>query len=865
MKRLLLIIILMSLSSGLHAGPGVKERLDAISERFGVSFIYESGLDLNVTSVQDTPLELTLEGNLHALFDGTTVKWTIRGNYVTLKYAPVRRFTLRGHVTDARSSETLIAAGVLTHAAGTVTNEFGFYTITLPEGEYDIHFSYIGYESVTMHVRLDSDKVLNVALHGNAELEAATVISRVESGIYATRAGSIDLPANVIASAPALLGEADVLKTIQLLPGVQGGMDGSSGIFVRGGGDDENLLMLDDVPIYNPAHMLGIFSVFTPEAVKKVTLYKGDFPARYGGRVSSVVDVRTSDGDMHEFHGILSTGLLSDKLHLEGPIFKGTTSYSVSARMLHTFLFTPIMKVFNVPSNYYFYDFNGKINHRFSDRDRIYAGLYHGRDYFQNDAVQPWTSDDYYARSYEDIQHYRWGNSFGTVRWNHVFGEQFFSNTTLYINSYKASLTENSEYHYKNLSDGIVSSNYDDYNLSTGILDYGAKIDFSWDPLPTHSVRFGSSATLHGYHPSSRITSIEVTDSSSPERDTTARSSDSFRMLGQEYSMYAEDDFVIGKHLRVNAGVHLALFACQGKVYFDPQPRVSARYDVSSEVALKAGYSRMAQYIHRLSSGSIGLPTDMWVPVTRNIRPVTSDQVNSGVVWTGLPSWEFSVDAYWKEMESVLDYKDAAVASMGSATWDRGVAMGHGRAYGLELLMRKTEGATTGWISYSLGKSDRIYRDGSVNEGRWFPSHYDRRHVLVICANHKFSERIDLGATWFFASGVAMSIPTRTTAVVDHNGHEHYTSYVPQKGNYRLPPNHHLDLSLNLRKQKKHGERIWNFGVYNVYARRNPNVLEYDVYGSAFGNAEKDYFARVKVRQTSFLIFVPSFNYIYRF
>ncbi len=863
MKKLLLIIICVLAAFGLSA-QNTRERMDAVSRQFGVSFIYESGLDLDFPCNAEWTLKPTLEENLHSIFDGTAVRWTVRGEYVTLKNAPVKRYTVRGHVTDARSSETLISAGVLTPTAGTVTNEFGFYSITLPEGEYDINYSYLGYESAVRHIRLNADIVLNVALEGNAELEAATVISRVESGIYATRAGSIDLPKSIIDNTPVLLGEPDVLKTVQMLPGVQGGMDGFSGIFVRGGGDDENLLMLDDVPIYNPAHLLGIFSVFTPEAVKKVTLYKGDFPARYGGRISSVVDIRTSDGDMHETHGSVSTGLLSDKIHLEGPVRKGTTSYSISARVLHTFLFSPVMKAFKVPSNYYFYDLNGKVNHRFSDRDRIYAGIYHGRDYFQNDAIGDWKEDGDYARAYKDLMHYRWGNSLGTARWNHVYGEKLFSNVTIFVNSYNAGMEERSEFHYKTLSTGTVSSNYSDYSLSTGIVDYGAKVDFTWDPVPAHSVRFGAAATLHDYCPSSRISNIEVKDTSAPERDTSARSDDSFRMSGREYSLYAEDDFVIGERFRMNAGVHLALFECQGKNYFCPQPRISVRYDMGKDLALKAGYSRMAQYIHHLSSGSIGLPTDMWVPVTRNIRPVSSDQVNAGTSWTGLPGWEFSADAYWKEMDAVLDYKDVAVSSIGSSTWDRGVSMGHGRAFGLELFARKTKGATTGWIAYTIGKSDRIHRNGSVNNGNWFPSHFDRRHVLNICANHRFNDRIDLGASWYFASGVAMTVPTRTTVVVNYQGYEHYTSYVPEKGNYRLPPTHHLDLSLNLRKPKRHGERVWNFGVYNVYARKNPNVLQYDVYGSTYGY-DSQYYACVKVRQTSFLIFLPSFSYTYRF
>ena len=777
-----------------------------------------------------------------------------------------RKFTVRGHVTDSQSSETLISAGVYTGSAGTVTNEFGFYSITLPEGEYDLSFSYIGYDTRTIHVVLDRNVVQNVALRSNLELQTATVTARAESGIYATRAGSLEIPKNIIDNAPVLLGEPDVLKTLQMLPGIQGGYDGFSGIFVRGGSDDENLLLLDGVPLYNAAHMLGIFSVFTPEAVKKVTLYKGDFPARYGGRISSVVDVRTNDGDMHSTHGTVSAGLLSDKFHLEGPIKDGTTSYSLSARVLHTFLFTPVLKAFDVPFNYYFYDFNGKVNHRFSDRDRIYAAVYHGKDYFQNDDKEDWEKRSYGgAVKWDSYLRARWGNTLGTMRWNHVFGERFFSNTTLFANSYSGTMNQWEDFRTRD-EKGNESIDIDEYNFKSTVGDLGVKADFDWAPSPAHAVKFGVSATMHSYRPNSKTVGVSIRDSANPRRDTVSTTSDASRMHGTEFSLYAEDDFVAGERLRFNLGVHLAIFETQGRWYFRPQPRFAARYDISKDLSLKAGYSRMAQYIHRLSTGRIGLPTDNWVPITKNIKPVTSDQFNAGLAYAGVPGWEFTADSYWKDMDAVLEYRDAAMASAGSADWDRSVAMGQGRAYGVELLARKTEGRTTGWVSYTLGKSDRIFRDGSVNNGRRFPSHYDRRHVLVLCVDHKFSERINLSAAWNFASGAAMTIPTRTTVVFGYDGYPNYTSYVPERGNYRLPPSHRLDLGVNFTKRRLHGERTWNFGIYNVYGRRNPNMVEYDINGSIYAsNSSSEYYARVKVKKTSFLVCVPSFSYTYRF
>ena len=871
-KAISLVLLIVLTASGLLAQPSLKSRMEELEKHFGIHFVYESGLELDAPYNGRTDILPGLEENLDELVRETALTYSVRRNYVSLKRAAIARYTLKGHVCDALTSETLISAGVIVKKstggipAGTVCNEFGFYSITLPEGEYDVEYSYIGYEKQTVHLKLDRNIVMSVALGPEPELQAALITARPESGIHATRAGSMQIPDNIIRNTPVLLGEADVLKTLQLLPGVQGGLDGFSGIFVRGGSDDENLLLLDGVPVYNAEHMLGIFSVFTPESVKKVTLYKSDFPARYGGRVSSVVDVRTNDGDMHNAHGTFSAGLLSDKLHLEGPIREGRDSYSLSARVVHTFLFTPVLKAFKVPANYYFYDFNGKINHRFSDRDRVYAALYHGRDYFQNDDCDEWSERPgaEYDDKWESYMRAYWGNTLGTRRWNHVYDSRLFSNATLFVNSYRATLDEWDKSSLRYKSDGHISSDTDEFVFRSGVMDYGAKMDYDWNPSPEHAVRFGAAATLHTYSPSSGGTVIRVKDEAYPQRDTVLRTDDASHMSGWEFSLYGEDDFVLGPRLRVNAGMHLALFSAQGRVYFSPQPRLSARFDLGGSWALKAGYSRMAQYIHKLASGSMGMPTDHWVPITRNIRPVTSDQFNVGCVYSGQAGWEFSADAYLKEMDAVLEYKDAAMASAGGADWDRSVAMGHGRAYGIELLARKTEGNTTGWIAYTLGKSDRIFRDGSVNNGKWFPYRYDRRHVLTLCANHKFSGRVDLSAVWNFASGAAMTMPTRTTAVVGYDGRVDYTSYVPARGNFRLPPSHRLDLSVNLRKHKLHGERIWNFGIYNVYARRNPNMVNYDVYGNNYHDNES-FFAKVRVKKYSFLIFVPSFNYTYRF
>ena len=849
MKKVLLVIAGCLLALTLDAQTSLRQRMDEVSKRFDVSFIHESSLNLDY-ECRSGELLPVLEDNLKEMFGSTSIKWSVRGRYVSLKAAV--RYTLRGHVTDLLSSETLISAGVFTGRSGTITNEFGFYSITLDEGEYEFTFSYIGYETRSLHVKLDKDKVLNIALRPDARLDAAIVTGRAETGVQATRSGAIDIPRSVLDNSPVLLGEKDVLKTIQTLPGVQGGMDGFSGIFVRGGSDDENLLLLDGVPVYNAAHAFGIFSVFTPESVKKVTLYKSDFPARYAGRASSVVDVRTNDGDMNSMHGAVTVGIMTDAVHLEGPLDDGKTSFSVSGRLVHSLLFSPLMKAFDVPANYWFYDLNGKINHRFSDKDRLYLGIYRGNDHLGLDEEYESTFGGETRIDEKEETRMKWGNTIGTFRWNHVFGRRLFSNTTAFINSYHGSFGQSSlnDYHGKMLN-GYLEERF---RFSSGIFDVGAKTDFDWNPTPEHSVKFGAAVTSHRYHPDSNVSAVFSKTGDSALRDTLYTNASSVQR-GFEASVYAEDDFSVGEKLKIDAGVHLSLFATQGKSYLSPQPRLSLRYAMTDDLALKGGYARMAQYIHKLSSSNISLPTDLWVPITKDIRPLVTDQVSSGVAFLGIKGWELTAEAYWKWSENVLEYKDAAANGSAAAEWSEAVEMGSGRAYGVELLARKTDGPATGWLSYTWSHTDRIFRDGSINAGKWFPYRYDRRHVITAFANYHFEKGIDFSALWTFASGGAMTLPTRSFSVMDYDGDVINVPYVETRSNYRLPADHRLDLSVNFTKQKHRGERTWNVGVYNVYARKNPNIVDIDI--------ERN--VAVRIRKYSFLICIPSISYTYRF
>lgn len=859
MKRFLILLALLAAPATLSAQISIKERAETISERFGVDFIYDSSLP--VDKPYEGPLELApaLENNLDALVQGSGMAWSRRRGYIVLKMAAARRYTIKGFVTDAVSSESVIAAGVVSGKEGTVSNEFGFYSLSLREGRHELVYSAIGYAARTVSLNLDRDTVINISLKSDAVLSAAVISARSESGIHPTRGGSIELPIGIIGSTPAIGSEPDILKTLQLLPGVQGGYDGFSGIYVRGGGEDENLMLLDGIPVYNASHMFGIFSVFSPEAVKKVTLYKSDFPARYGGRTSSIVDVRTADGDMHKTHGSVTVGLLADKLHLEGPIVDGKTSYSVSGRVLHTFLMGPVLKALETPKNYWFYDLNGKLNHRFSDRDRLYFGFYNGRDFFKNDDYQH--ASDYRSDFYMRTQ---WGNTLTSLRWNHLFGDRIFANFTLATNNYRSRVNTNyifEDYDYKS------KTSVKDY-MGTGLDDYSAKADFDWHPVPAHTVRFGGAYTRHIFKPQTSMTEVREDDSETQDvsRDTLSTGKLSSVLPCNEISFYAEDDIRVGDRLRLNPGLHLAIFNVQGRTYVSAQPRLSAKFEAMEGLAFKAGYSRMAQYIHLLCSGIVGLPTDLWVPITKDIRPMTSDQISAGVYWTGTEGWEFSLESWLKELDAVLDYQDIAAGSYGSAQWNTLVSMGRGEAFGGELFIRKTKGRTTGWASYTLSKSSRWFPDGSINEGKRYPFTLDHRHCASIFVNQRLGKRVDLSATWSFASGGAATIPIGVTGVYNYRGDISYVPLMGERGNWRMPSSHRLDLGVSISKQKKHGERTWNFSIYNVYAHKNPFVIEKDVAESwRYTETEAGWYARIRVKATSLLLCIPSFSYTFKF
>ena len=861
-RKTLPIVVLLLAATGLWAQTTLREGMAALGQKFGVHFVYDAALPLEKKAGQVDGT--TLEQALESLFEGTDIRYEIKGNHVVLR--KVRKVTISGLITDAATGETLIGAGATVGRDGAVTNNFGFYSLTIPEKEeVKVTYSYVGYATQTVTIPARSNRTVHVQLVPGASLEEAVVTAQKESGIASTKMSAIEVPLQVLKSAPALFGEADVIKTLQLLPGVQGGTEGFSGIYVRGGGPDENLLLLDGIPIYNAEHLLGIFSIFQPEAIKKMTLYKGSFPSRYGGRISSIVDVRTNDGNLYETHGNFGISMLADKFHLEGPLWKGRTSYSISARGMHTLLLTPILKAVKFDGNYFFYDLDAKLTHRFDDRNRLYFNVYNGMDnlYYRHKETQDYTWGAPIKSFDQGKLGIRWGNTVAALRWNHVLSGKLFSNTTLAYNRYRMVMET------EMLSEETVGGTLSDRNLyrfdyRSGMRDWVLKTDFEYNPAPSHRIHFGGSYTHHTFIPETLTNVNQQIMDTQVQVDTTWHLKSNSRQTGHEIGLYAEDDIRLGRAWTLNPGLHVSLFNTQGRSYFSVEPRLSAKVDLSQDWSAKASYSRMSQYVHLLTSSQVSLPLDLWVPITKDIAPETADQYSLGFYYSGLRGWEFSLEGYWKKMNNVLEYKDGVSFLFNSDGWENKVETGRGRAMGLELFIEKTMGKTTGWLGYTLSRSDRVFP--TVNAGRWFPYRYDRRHNVNLVVNHRFNEKFDLSATWTYASGGTTTIPERSVVMMNPSGDLFLEEYVPSRNNYRLPASHTLNLGFNFHRKHRRGEGIWNLSIYNAYNRMNPNfvVRDTDSYMSSFvdeSGSDSRYIVKSKLVKLTFLPIFPSVGY----
>lgn len=769
--------------------------------------------------------------------------------------AQQEKHSVWGSVTDRRTGETLVGATVFDTLSrqGVSTNQHGRFSLPLKPGRAVVRVSFVGYEPQFFDLDIVGDHRLEVALEDNNTLSVVHVVGQRESQVESSQLSRIDVPVEQIRSVPVFFGETDVVKVMQLLPGVQSGNEGMAGMYVRGGGPDQNLYLLDGVPMYNVNHLGGFFSAFNADAIKSVQLYKGSFPAHFGSRLSSVLDITTNNGNDKEFHGGIEIGPIAGRVSFEGPIVKEKTTFSVSARRtFYDLLLQPVLGLVSIAdglnekysAGYYFYDLNAKVTHKFNDRSRLYASFYAGDDaiYAKLKSYESSMLTEYIKLNYD------WGNLVGSLRWNRELSPRLSMNLTGAYTRYRNKMKLSEEVNIKDYLQSVEAS----YN--SGIQDWSARADFDWHPVADHAVKFGGQFTHHIFTP--EVTTAKMDEKQGADYfsfDTVIGQS---RIRAEELSAFIEDDWRISSKVKVNGGLNLTGFAVQDKFYPSVQPRLSGRWLITDRLSFKTGYACMTQYLHLLSNSSISLPTDLWVPVTARISPMTAHQVAAGLFYDLLDLVDLSVEGYYKRMNNLLEYKDGASFWGASQGWENKVCMGRGWSYGVELMAQKRVGAFTGWLAYTWSRSDRLFdREGmTLNRGLVFPAKYDRRHDVSIVLSYKFSEKFDMAATWVFSTGNAATLALQdfSSGIEDTEG---MLPYVSSRNNYRMPNYHRLDVGFNWHRKLKHGRRTINLSVYNAYNHKNPYLI-YESY-SSLGNSS--------LVQLSLFPIMPSLSYLWKF
>jgi len=758
--------------------------------------------------------------------------------------------TFSGYVEDMESGERLIGAHVFDSSGnvGTATNTYGFFSLTLDDSDRDsvtIVASYIGHDEWRKELSMNRDHQLTIRLDPSPIQMDQIMIQGEKTGRieYRTEMSAIEIPVTTLRTVPALLGEVDIIKSIQLLPGVQSGMEGSSGLYVRGGAPDQNLILLDGAPVYNASHLFGFYSVFNSDAIKSIKLTKGGFPARFGGRLSSVVEISMNEGNNRKMKGLATIGLISSRFMLEGPLKTGTSSFIISARRTYADIVAkPFLKEHQKGNGYYFTDFNAKVNHTVSENDRLYLSFYGGLDKFYFRAEENY--DNTTSRQTGDL---KWGNVTSTLRWNHLINNRLFSNVTFLYSKYRFQVEA------KDNSRSIENETPDSYVLKyhSGIEDWSLRCDFDFNPSPIHTIKFGASSIAHTFSPGAAH--FETSGEEISELDTLVAPIQEHS--ASETNVYLEDNIRFSDGFSTNIGVHTSLFSTGGRRYWSVQPRISSRIMIGGW-AFKSSYATMSQNIHLLSNVGIGLPTDLWVPATSRIKPQESRQIAWGIAKTLKDGrYELSIEGYHKTMDNLIEYKEGASFLGFDTDWQNKVETGTGRSYGVELFLEKKAGHLTGWLGYTLSWTNRLFEN--LNDGERFPYRYDRRHDLSLVGNYQLKEGIQLSGTWIYGTGNAVSLPIATYPSLSFGGYFYNEDidYYPERNNIRMKAYHRFDLGIRFLKGSSDKERTLTLGIYNLYSRKNPFFYFYST------NHDGD----PVVKQASLFPIIPAISYTYGF
>ncbi|OFY70599.1 MAG: collagen-binding protein [Bacteroidetes bacterium RIFCSPLOWO2_12_FULL_37_12] len=753
-------------------------------------------------------------------------------------FAQTEKFTISGTVKDKKSGETVIGATVRVielKNVGASTNEYGFYSITIPQGNYTLEISYLGFKKISTAVTVDKNASLNFSLEDNAsELnEVVITTEKKDANLTNAQVGVEKLDVKEISKIPVFAGEKDIIKTLQLTPGIKSGGDGNAGFYVRGGGADQNLILLDEAPVYNASHLFGFFSTFNSDAIKDLTVYKGGMPSQYGGRLSSVLDIKMNDGNDQKYHVGGGIGIISSKLNIEGPIVKDRGSFLIAARRTYADMFLKLSNNFK-DTKLYFYDLNLKANYRINDKNRIFLSGYFGQDQIGLSSFG-----------------INWGNATATLRWNSIISPKFFSNTSLIYSNYNYKIA--------------LSSSTSDIDIKSKIRDFNLKQDFTFLANPKNKIRFGFNSIHHTVTPgqiSSSDASLNFAQLQeryalenalyvSHEWNATEKlniiyglRATSFSLLGDGnfYSYNSSGDVIDTTHYNANQIV---------KTYFNLEPRFSASYVLGKTNSIKAVYARNVQYLHLLSNSTTSNPTDLWITSSQNVKPEIADQVSLGYFQNFKDNlFEFSTEIYYKGMQNQIDYKNGA-STQANDKVEGELLFGKGRAYGIEFFLKKKYGRFNGWVGYTLSRTER-HIDG-INNGNWYAAKQDRTHDISVVGIYDLNKKWALSASWVFSTGNAVTFPSGKYTV---DGKVQYL-YTERNG-YRMPNYHRLDIGVTWYKRKTEKfESNWNFSIYNAYGREN-------AYTITFRQSESDP-QKTEIVKTSLFRWVPSITYNFKF
>lgn len=890
MKRLYLLLAVILSAANIRAqsvlerpvsisGEGLllEEALYRLSDMEGVKLSFSNDI-LPLRRLDVDIREESLARALDALLQGTALEYRQVGSQVVIYLSPSHLFTISGFLRDAKTGERLIGANIQDQRSGkgAVSNDYGFYSLTLPAGPVSLSFSYLGYSAETRQLFLQEDKELDISLMPSLTLDPVEVIGRrLESGgEQVVSASSHELNIQQIERLPALAGEADIIRIAHLLPGVQTGPDGVGGLHIRGGNNGQNLIMIDGVPVYNISHAAGIFSVFNTSAVNSARLIKGGFPARYGGRLSSVLDIRTREGNRKSFGLRGDVGLLSGRLSLEGPVIKEKSSFFVSGRWSFIdWYLQPLTRSLKAEKGeagfvgYRFHDLNAKLNYSLSNKDHLYLSYYTGSDHYSNSGsssdtlkAQPGNmpAPAFYAFEKNYSDRIRWGNTVASLRWNHLFSDKLFAN----LAATYSSLDVNIDYYATDSLVALANQNTVDRLLDIGnyfsnITDLGLRLDFDLIPSTGHYIRFGATLTHHRFLPG--VFAYDVIEKSGNSTVIPRGPKGHAAVSAMEYSTYIEDEVRFGRRLLMNLGLHLAAFQVRQKAYWSPQPRLSLAWQAKERWKLEAYLSRMQQFVHLLSNSALGLPTEIWVPSTENVAPQEGWQAGIASTWNLHRGWELSLEAYAKDMGQLLSYSEGALFLN---DWEANVTAGSGRAYGLEGMLGKRLGKTAGWLAYSLAYADRQYE--FINNGRAYPYKYDRRHDFKLAFSHRIQDWVEVSANWVFSSGFAFTLPAEQYDVVfpEPGGPPITVIEYGSKNAYRMPVYHRLDLGANFYFHTDNVRHTIHVGVYNLYNRKNP--LYYDL-RNRYEEENGQLALKKEFVPVSIIPMLPSLNYSIKF